>query len=61
MIEKADYVLYGVIGVFAAVVVFIAYRIYKNKGETKPENHVMNKIEDFYSLQDRPNKPDINY
>lgn len=57
-----DFILYGVAGVVAIIAVVLGCLYFKRiRSDSGSEKQVMNKIQDFYSLQDNKNKPDINY
>lgn len=51
--NKIDLLLYG--GVAIVLVIVFWYLFTKKKGSSDPKNAVMNKIEDFYSTQDKQN------
>ena len=55
MIEKTDILLYVGAVVAGVLVIFLGYRLFRKKGDEKPKNQVMNKINDFYKTQDSPN------
>lgn len=62
MIDKKGLILYGIAGLVAIIAVALGYLYFKRaRKDAKEANHVMNKIKDFYSMQDNQNKPDINY
>lgn len=62
MIDKTDLFLYGGAIIAGALVIFLGYRLFRKNGEGKPKNQVMNKIQDFYSAQNKADKDaNINY
>lgn len=59
--SSTDIIFYGGVAIAVIVVLALGYRFFKKRNGDAPKNHVMNKIKDFYSMQDSQNKPDINY
>ncbi|MFZ2832119.1 MAG: hypothetical protein WAZ40_03115 [Minisyncoccia bacterium] len=55
MIDKTDIILYGSGALVFIGGVYLGYRFFRKKKDTKeaekPKNEVMNKIQDFYSTQ----------
>lgn len=62
MTMRTNYILYGGIAVAVILIAVISYKLFKNRGKPGVKGPVMNKIQDFYSMQDHQNKePNINY
>lgn len=53
MIDKTDIFLYGGAVIAGILVISLGYRLFRKKGEEKPKNQVINKINDFYSTQNK--------
>ena len=60
--SSMNFVFYGGIVLAVLIIGVLLYRFFQKRGKDETKGRVINKIQDFYSLQDSSNnKPDINY
>lgn len=53
MIDKTDFLLYGGGVVAVTLIMLLGYQFFRKNSKGVPKRTVMNKIQDFYSTEDK--------